>query len=188
MPSEYFIDSSVNLIATLGDARINVSCSLLASLSRFPSARMIGCENFEIAVSKVKSGEAEKVVVPSAYPKIASILMDESLKLDEVYRYKIPSLVLATTGGEIKKREILYYMPATYSLINNISNFEFSVGVQTASNELAAMRLLSHTECGAAGCITNAVVAKHFNLIVHQVLRSERDMGFHVFIRSGDKQ
>jgi hypothetical protein len=167
-------------VATLGDAETGLTCSTFVARRMFPGWKVHGSPSFEEAAYMLRQGQADALLIPGAYPNAKDFLMDEELTLLEATKYGIPALVATAIDNGKASYDRLFYHPATASLLSRITCFGFGEAVQVSSNEVAAERMLENPVRYAA--VTNELVTKHFGLPVSQVLRTERDMAWFVFV------
>lgn len=176
------VPTECEYVATLGDPVSGTTCSMLVAKSHFPQYGRLGSESFEEASYMVVGGSAKKLLVPAAYPKANDLLMRSDLRIVDTFTASIPELVLVAGGDpSVRERDLLYYHPATMSLIDKIIGYDFRLGEQVRSNEIAVQKLLDGAKPDRLGAITNRVVAEYYGYEIQQVLRPAVDMAWLVF-------
>lgn len=175
-----------SVIGTLGNSPNDVTCSVLAAKSLGGAFTIAAFSEFELAAESLICGNIDAMIVPGAYPKISSFIMNEHLIVTNVFTYIIPSLVFASKFMECKKKyDILYNHPATNHLLNDISNTMWKAQKNVSSNTVACLKVLE--ENGVSCAITNAACAKRYGLTIHQVVRDSINMPFVIFSKKEGK-
>lgn len=169
-------------MVTLGNPENPVTCSMAVGIDYFKYYNLIGAHSFDDAIFTLGRGDADYLLVPGAYKGISELLMRDDLNVVTTFAAKIPALVL-TAGGNLNvdERNVLYYQPATTSLINNIKGYNFIETKPVASNQAAVEELLDFAQPDLAAAITNELVAERYGLDIVQVLREPKNMSFIVF-------
>lgn len=181
-PGPESIKADIEYVATLGDPLSGTTCSMQVAEKHFPHFGRLGSESFEEASYMVVGGSASVLLVPAAYPKVSDLLMRSDLRVVDTFTAPIPELVLVVDGDvSVLDRTVLYYHPATMSLIEKIEEFSFKTGEQVLSNDVAVTRIIDNLNPGRLGAITNRVVADHYGYEVQQVLRPAVNMAWLVF-------
>lgn len=168
-------------IGTLGDPILPSTCSYAATFYHFPNHKIKLYDTFEKAISSLKKKEIDNVVIPSAYPKINPIIMDNQLECIDTFLYRIPDLVLAASlkSESSTTFNTLYYHPATLSLLNTINkNFKFHKQQTVRSNTESAYKASSDEN---SICITNQLCIAPNHLKVLQIIKPSFSMPFIVF-------
>ena len=165
-------------IATLGDERTRLTCSLAIAEHHFPSATLLGANSFEAAAVEMFAGRADAFLVPAAYPGLPAFLMDDRCVLRDVFREPIPQLVLVALQPDSTDADVLFHHPATSSLLAKVP-ITVRRTVHAQSNETAVADMLAAG--GNAAAITNALVAARSKLACLTVLRPASPMGWLLF-------
>ncbi|MBO6920180.1 MAG: hypothetical protein JJ858_17270 [Rhizobiaceae bacterium] len=169
-------------IRTLGKSETAVTCSLDAAKALYPQSDIQGVSSFESACDAVLSGEASFFLVPVAYPKLNSFLMDTRLTIADYRIRPIPPLVLVgkKAFGNKAEFETIYLHPATEPLLKTSAikyvNLDFC-----SSNEDVVERLgNANSETGG---ITNLMAASMAGFTPILTLRPEAPMGWFLLKR-----
>ena len=176
--------NGISTIGTLGKDTNDVTCSVLAAKSLGNIFTIAAFSKFEFAAESLINNNIDAMVVPGAYPNIASFIMNEHLSVMDVFTYKIPPLVFAskymTCANEY---DILYNHPATNPLLHDICNVKWNKQENVNSNTIACLQVLEskHTSCA----ITNAACAEKYGLTIHKVIRASINMPFVIFTKKG---
>jgi hypothetical protein len=178
VPVDAQLDGARYRIATLGDERTRLTCSLAIAEHHFPSATLVGANSFEAAALEMFAGRADAFLVPAAYPGLPAFLMDDRCVLRDVFREPIPQLVLVALQPNSKNAEVLFHHPATTSLLSKIP-FPVRHAVHAESNETAVADMFAAG--GNAAAITNALVASRSELACLMILRPASPMGWLLF-------
>jgi prephenate dehydratase len=168
-------------LGTLGDTNGFLTCSMHVAKEWNKASQIKPYSLFEYAAQDVKKGNLTCLLVPGAYPKINSFIMDKELSVKETFIKEIPSLVLVGTN-EIMPDEVefIYHHPATTDLLSEV-NLSFKRQEKASSNSEACVKLLNNSNKAVA--ITNQICASHYNLHVYKVLRKRIDMPWICFTK-----
>jgi len=149
------------VIATLGPEG---TCSEYASLAYLEKTGRGGkvdlYPTFEAAVSALKGGRSDSVIIPSAYTQLANIIFGErnSIEIVDVFMLATPSLVIASRWDTTEFKKV-----ATHSSPSGLARgfFPNAELVSTTSNSEAARLLLS---LQVDACMTTEICAKEHSL------------------------
>lgn len=167
-------------LATLGDDGAELTCSMHIA-RRWGSAReTVGCASFEAARELLRTGQADALLVPAAYPRLNTFIMDAALRASQVFIMPIPALVLGTRAGPAAPRlQQLIHHAAVAPLLPELG-LSWEQARQAGSNAEACRLLLAAPQPSA--CITNALCAAHFGLNVVRELRPNLAMPWICFV------
>ncbi|MBS9780076.1 MAG: hypothetical protein KGV51_05550 [Moraxellaceae bacterium] len=171
------------IVATLGDNNTPSTCSFLSTEHRFPNENIQLFNSFEDCITQVKIKNSDITVIPSAYPFINPIIMDEKLEVFDVFLYKIPNLVIAThhRNNLLNIFDNLFYHPATETLLKKAHvRYSFLNKNTVQSNTESAQKAIKIKN---SACITNEYCVNKFDLKILQVLRKDLVMPFLCFKR-----
>jgi hypothetical protein len=169
-------------IGTLGKDAQDVTCSILATKSLGKAITIAAFGEFEFAAESLLDNKIDAMVVPGAYPKIGTFIMDERLVVKDVFTYVIPELVFASEHATCKERyDILYNHSATNPLLSDIRYAKWNAQENVSSNTVACLNVLGSEDDACA--ITNSACAEKYGLFVHQVIRKGINMPFVIFGR-----
>ena len=170
-----------NIVATLGDNKNILTCSLHVAYKKYnEEVQKMPFSSFEKAIEALKDKTVDKCIVPSAYPKISNFITDLELDIKEVFLEKIPNLVLVGVDEiQAEKIETLYLHPATESIIPSFLKDSTIKKVFVSSNSDACRRLKVSPYPSLA--ITNELASKHYGLYTYDTLRTKMKMPFIVF-------
>jgi len=167
-------------LATLGDDNAELTCSMHIARRWGGARETVGCASFEAARELLRTGQADALLVPAAYPRLNTFIMDEALRASQVFILPIPALVLATGGGPAAPRlQQLIHHPAVAPLLPELG-LHWEQARQASSNAEACRLLRAAPEPSA--CITNALCAAHFGLNVVRELRPNLAMPWICFV------
>lgn len=168
-------------IATLGDPPINHLTSSYYVAEKRNLARTILCfDSFEAAVDAVKTGKADAALVAGAYPKIRTIIMDETLICMDAFVEQIPPLVACCAQLDISEPvKTVYLHPATLSLLPELKTHYDEV-IETKATSAAAAKAKGDSHSIA---ICNKLAADYYGLNILQELRPSLNMPFALFER-----
>lgn len=156
-------------LATLGDEGAELTCSMHIARRWGGARETVGCASFEAARELLRTGQADALLVPAAYPRLNTFIMDAALSASQVFIMPIPALVLATGAGLAAPRlQQLIHHAAVAPLLPELG-LSWAQARQAGSNAEACRLLLAAPEPSA--CITNALCAAHFGLNVVRELR-----------------
>lgn len=167
-------------LATLGDDSAELTCSMHVARRWGGARETVGCSSFEAARELLRTGRADALLVPAAYPRLNTFIMDEALLASQVFIMPIPALVLATCTGPIAPRlQQLIHHAAVTPLLPELG-LCWVQARQADSNAEACRLLLAAPQPSA--CITNALCATHFGLEVVRELRPNLAMPWICFV------
>ncbi|MBV8617821.1 MAG: hypothetical protein JOY84_03080 [Curvibacter sp.] len=167
-------------LATLGDDGAELTCSMHIARRWGGARETIGCTSFEAARELLRTGQADALLVPAAYPRLNTFIMDKALRASQAFIMPIPALVLATcTGHAAPRLRQLIHHAAVAPLLPELG-LSWVQAQQASSNAEACRLLLAAPEPSA--CITNALCATHFGLDVVRVLRPNLAMPWICFV------
>lgn len=165
------------VIATLGKNSEDVTCSILAAKSIGKHVIVNAFDRFETAAETMLVNDSlDAFLVPGAYPKVNSFIMDKRLEVVMTFIFPIPPLVFAAME-EHKMYSIMYNHPATNALLNEVIA-DWGSHFNVDSNSDACLEVLKDPKTCA---ITNAECAKKYGLKIIQILRQEIKMPFLLF-------
>jgi prephenate dehydratase len=175
---------SYHILGTLGDAEGYLTCSMHVA-RKIEKANLIRpYAQFEDGVVDLKSGNISCLLVPGAYPKIGSFIMDSQLEVAETFVERIPSLVLCGVADQCPaEASAVIHHPATTYLLPEIG-VAYGESVPASSNPEACRMLLR--EPRAAVAITNQPSAEFYNLAIYKVLREGIRMPWVCFITGAE--
>lgn len=168
-------------IATLGKDGLFTTCSADVGRRMFPHCELVLKASFEEAAKAMMAGYAEKLLIPGAYPQIAKFFMSDELVLETTFQMTIPPLGLVTPADLGERIDLLYYHPATTSLLPKIE-YEVVETETVSSNEVAVERMKEAG--GSAAAVTNGLVAAVHQMKFTQILRPAKPMSWSVFRRA----
>jgi hypothetical protein len=170
-------------LGTLGDEGQAITCSLDTATRWARSRTIVPYPSFETAAQDVRQGLLSVVLVPAAYPELHRLIMDASLRAEEVFLSKLPPLIVAGRDARPPaKAAVLFHHPATQVLLREVEiNFERSQF--SSSNAQACVDVLSSEAPAIA--ITNQLCADFHRLSRYRVLRKSIIMPFICFTREG---
>lgn len=171
------------IITTLGDNAYPSTCSYLAAQKQYPGEKIILLDSFEACLESLKIGNSDISIIPAAYPKLNSIIMDDNFEINNTFIHKIPDLVLSCKYNE-NEFSCLYYHIATQILLKKISK-SYKNKQLVNSNTEAALKVKSSSSYDL--CITNRFCAEQQSLIILQILRKELKMPFLCFSKKEKK-
>ena len=168
-------------IATLCDPQERgITCSEHIAHTVLLSSNIFPCGSFEDAATAVLQGKSDYLLVPSAYPHVASFIQSDALALCDMFISPIPPLVVAgiltTCPSHV---DLLYYHPATESLIAETGIERIEEAESVCSNAAACYAVKNATN--VAACITNRLCANRLGLITYKTLRPAQPMPFLIF-------
>jgi prepilin-type N-terminal cleavage/methylation domain-containing protein len=167
-------------LATLGDDSAELTCSMHVARRWGGARETVGCSSVEAARELLRPGRADALLVPAAYPRLNTFIMDEALLASQVFIMPIPALVLATCTGPIAPRlQQLIHHAAVTPLLPELGLCW--VQARQADSNAEACRLLQAAPEPSA-CITNALCAAHFGLNVVRELRPKLAMPWICFV------
>jgi hypothetical protein len=170
-------------LATLADDPAGLTCSVTVGLrwARGRAGTVVGYPRFELAAERVRTGEHDVLLVPSAYPDIRTFFFDPELRAVDTFLGTLPDMVLAVPrDARAAELDVLFHHPATTSLVHALA--EPVSRLETATSNSAACRAaLAHA--GRAGAVTNQTSADHYRMRTVRVLAAGTPMGFVVFTR-----
>ncbi|MGM0890287.1 MAG: prephenate dehydratase domain-containing protein [Bacillota bacterium] len=181
MKNEYIYST----LGTLGDSNGFLTCSMHVAKEWNKASLIKPYSLFEYAADAVKEGNLSCLLVPGAYPKINSLIMDKELSVTETFIKEIPSLVLVGINESMPTNvEVIYHHPATTDLLSEVK-LSFDEHQNASSNSEACIKLLNSSKNAVA--ITNQICAKHYKLNIYQVLRTGIDMPWICFTKKESK-
>jgi hypothetical protein len=160
---------SYDILGTLGDENGFLTCSMHVA-RKIDKANLIKpYPHFEDGSADLKSGHISCLLVPGAYPKIGSFIMDSQLVVAETFVERIPSLVLCGVPPECP-REVnsIIHHPATTYLLRE-TEVAHQNCILASSNPEACRMLLRESRSAVA--ITNQPSAEFYDLAIYKVLR-----------------
>lgn len=167
-------------LATLGDEGAELTCSMHVARRWGGARETVGCASFEAARELLRTGQADALLVPAAYPRLNTFIMDAALRASQVFIMPIPALVLATGAEPAAPRlQQLIHHAAVAPLLPELG-LSWAQARQASSNAEACRLLLAAPEPSA--CITNALCAAHFGLNVVRELRPNLAMPWICFV------
>lgn len=159
----------VDRLGTLCDDPIGLTCSMDAARRWGKARKILPFKSFEEAAETLKQGLLDAILVPGAYPKINTLIMDSNLKAGQVFIQKIPSLVLASKCcSDVTGFDKVFHHSAVAPLLNEIAFSWRHALTATSNSEACRMHLAS---ASSSVCITNSLCADYFELTVMQILR-----------------
>lgn len=159
----------IQWLATLGDDLIGLTCSMDAARRWGVAEKIEPFTSFESASQAVKDGRVDAFLVPRAYPRVNSFIMDAELSATNAFLMEIPPLVVGVAPDIcLDNAECIYHHPATTALLSDLK-MPWTEAVHASSNVEACRKLLEDSESSA--CVTNALCARYFGLEIVQVLR-----------------
>lgn len=167
-------------LATLGDEGAELTCSMHVARRWGGARETVGCASFEAARELLRTGQADALLVPAAYPRLNTFIMDAALRASQVFIMPIPALVLGTRAGPAAPRlQQLIHHAAVAPLLPELG-LSWEQARQAGSNAEACRLLLAAPQPSA--CITNALCAAHFGLNVVRELRPNLAMPWICFV------
>jgi hypothetical protein len=169
------------VIATLGDPLASTCSMEFAREYLSPgSGRIDGYASFEEAAAAVLLGNADTVLVPSAYPRADLVIQNDDLYLDDLFRAQMPDIV--AIGRAEKPRKLYYHAALTRDAGRLLSQWNRMWGpdwsdcvkrITVDSNPVACQKVLADPE--AAG-LTNVIAARAYGTPVGQTMGAGRAM------------
>lgn len=154
--------------------------------AHFTAASITPVDSFEAGADLVRSGAVESLIVPGAYPLLASFIMDPLLVARDVFLGPIVPLVLARAPeSELAAPKTVYLHGATEALVPEAGLPPDIQRLHCVSNTEACRRAASDRESVA---ITNQPSASHFQMKVLKVLRVAINMPWILFSAAGTGQ
>ncbi|WP_339273512.1 hypothetical protein MKY59_20700 [Paenibacillus sp. FSL W8-0426] len=170
------------ILGTLGDDEGFLTCSMHIAKKMDNSDLIKPYPEFEAAADDLKSGEISCLLVPGAYPKLNSFIMDSDLVVSESFVEKIPALVLS--GFQVvcpEQIDIIYHHPATTYLLTEL-DIIYRENCTVSSNPEACRKVMLNTERSLA--LTNQLCADHYGLVTYKVLREGIQMPWVCFTKN----
>ncbi|KGE18724.1 hypothetical protein [Paenibacillus wynnii] len=175
------IKSRYAILGTLGDNEGYLTCSMHVAKSMNNADTIVPYPLFEEAAKDLKSERISCLLVPGAYPKINSFIMDSELEVSESFVKKIPALVLCGSKEDCPTTiHIIFHHPATTYLLSEIST-SYKENINVSSNPEACRMVIDNTDCSIA--ISNQLCADHYGLSTYKVLRKGINMPWVCFIK-----
>ena len=169
-------------IGTLCDESNGLTCSFDTAKKWGQAKQILPYSTFEEAAEDVKYGNIYAFLVPGAYPKVGSFIMDAKLVVKDVFIKTIPSLVLVGTDKiPPSNTVVLFHHPATTPLLSEVE-IPFKEEQPVTSNSKACTALLD--SASEALAITNELCASFYKLNVYKILRAGLLMPFICFVRA----
>ena len=159
-------------LSTLCDDPAGLTCSYHVAKNKQIAKEILGYPSFEDAAISVKENISNAFLVPGAYPKVNSFIMDPQLVVKEVFIEKIPALVFATKIDENlvnDKDKVIYHHPAVTPLLSELA-INWTKTIHASSNSQACKLLIENPE--NSRCITNQICAHHYKLKIIKILRT----------------
>ncbi|OAX45430.1 hypothetical protein [Paenibacillus sp. AD87] len=175
-------ESKYAILGTLGDEEGFLTCSMHIAKKLNNSDIIKPYPEFEAAAEDLKSGEISCLLVPGAYPKLNSFIMDSELVVSESFVEKIPALVLSGFHAECPDQiDVIFHHPATTYLLSELSII-YRESSTVSSNPEACRKVMHHTERSIA--LTNQLCADHYGLVTYKVLREGINMPWVCFTKN----
>jgi hypothetical protein len=156
-------------LATLCDDPVGLTCSMDAAKRWGKAQKIYPFDSFEKACKATKDGQVDAFLVPAAYPRLNTFIMDNRIQVKHVFVMKIPALVFAGLSGCTSSFEKIYHHPAVTPLLTEL-DVTWNAALTATSNSDACRLVIASGRNTA--CVTNALCAKHFNLQILKILRS----------------
>lgn len=159
-------------LSTLCDDPAGLTCSFHVAKNKNIAKEILGYPSFEEAAISVKENISNAFLVPGAYPKINTFIMDPQLVVKEVFIEKIPALVFATYNEEDFKEDediVIYHHPAVTPLLSEL-NVNWTKTIHASSNSQACRLLIENPK--NSRCITNQICVQHYKLKTIKILRT----------------
>ena len=167
-------------LATLGDEGAELTCSMHVARRWGGAREAVGCASFEAARELLRTGQADALLVPAAYPQLNTFIMDEALCASQVFIMPIPALVLATRSVPTKAQlHQMIHHAAVAPLLPELG-LSWQQALLASSNAEACRLLQVAPEPSA--CITNALCSAHYGLHVVRELRPNLAMPWICFV------
>lgn len=169
------------ILGTLGDDEGFLTCSMHIAKKMDNSDMIKPYPEFEAAAEDLKSGAISCLLVPGAYPKLNSFIMDSDLVVSESFVEKIPALVLSGFHAACPEQiELIFHHPATTYLLSEL-NIAYRENSTVSSNPEACRQVMLNTETSIA--LTNQLCADHYGLVTYKVLREGIQMPWVCFTK-----
>ncbi|MFC9711286.1 hypothetical protein ACFTRD_24410 [Paenibacillus sp. NPDC056933] len=170
------------VLGTLGDDEGFLTCSMHIAKKLGNSERIKPYPEFEAAAEDLKSGVISCLLVPGAYPKLNSFIMDSELVVSESFVEKIPALVLSGFDAVCPEQiDIIYHHPATTYLLSELDTI-YRESRTVSSNPEACRKVMHNKEKSIA--LTNQLCAEHYGLVTYKVLREGINMPWVCFTKN----
>lgn len=169
------------VLGTLGDDEGFLTCSMHIAKKLHNADTIVPYPLFEEAAKDLKSERISCLLVPGAYPKINSFIMDSELEVSESFVRKIPALVLS--GFEKKSPpniDIIFHHPATAFLLSEVTT-SYKENIAVSSNTESCKMVIENKNRSIA--ITNQLCADHYGLTTYKVLRKGINMPWVCFTK-----
>lgn len=175
-------ESKYAILGTLGDDEGFLTCSMHIAKKLNNSDLIKPYPQFEAAAEDLKSGAISCLLVPGAYPKLNSFIMDSELVVSESFVEQIPALVLCGSHAVCPDQiDIIFHHPATTYLLTEIST-TYRENSTVSSNPEACRKVMHNAEGSIA--LTNQLCADHYGLVTYKVLREGINMPWVCFTKS----
>ncbi|ULO06222.1 hypothetical protein H1230_24780 [Paenibacillus sp. 19GGS1-52] len=175
------IKSRYAILGTLGDNEGFLTCSMHIAKNLNNADTIVPYPLFEEAAKDLKSERISCLLVPGAYPKINSFIMDSELEVSESFVKKIPALVLSGFGGKCPENiDIIFHHPATTYLLSEITT-SYKENIAVSSNPEGCRMVIKNINRSIT--ITNQLCADHYGLTTYKVLRKGINMPWVCFIK-----
>lgn len=173
---------SYQSVGTLCDEPNGLTCSIDAA-KRWGKAKDIKpYPTFEEAANDVKQGTISAFLVPCAYPRLNTFIMDSELLANELFSLRIPPLVLVGVEKDPPTSvKTLFLHPATFPLVPEVPILSDQQEFVTSNSKACAILLESPS---SAIAITNGLCASFYHLHTYKVLREGILMPFICFTRN----
>lgn len=169
-------------LGTLCDEPNGLTCSFHVARQWNKAVEISPFPTFELAASAVKQNQISAFLVPGAYPKLSTFIMDRDLQVRETFISTIPSLVLVGREESMPQSvETVFYHPATTDLLPEIG-IAYQTREPVMSNSVACKALLSCNDSAVA--ITNQLCAVFYQLHIYKLLRKGIKMPFICFVKA----
>lgn len=177
--------NDIEIIGTLGDNNGDITCSMYTARLKYNNSTIIPFNTFEMAINSLKNCDIYCVLVPAAYHNLSSFIMDNKLKISNIYMSPIPPLVFANKDKNIKYENIekIYLHQATYTLLNDINIDMKCIKICFANSNSEACKMILSDESEKTGVITNKLCADYYKLNIIKILRNEINMPWVEFVR-----
>jgi len=176
MPQKY------ESIGTLCDEPLGLTCSFFVARKWAKAKLLIPFPTFEAAEMAVKDGSSTGMLVPASYPGVGKFIIDVELRVEEVFIYPIPDLVLVGQNKMMPLEvEKLFSHPATDPLKTSVPII-FKENQHVTSNTKAITEMMQYH--GTCVAITNRLAANSYGVCIYKVLRSSITMPWVIFVKN----
>ena len=165
-------------VGTLAGGANGLTCSEIVARDRYGIDLVRPSDTFEGALSQLRLGKVDQVLVPAAYPLVRNWIMATDLRVIDTFIAPIVPLVLASPDLITPDpARVAFFHPATESILATLG-IEILERVPCESNPEAARRASVLEEAVA---ITNLPSAEAYGLHVLTVLRPSLHMPWLLF-------